>query len=175
MTTPTPERHRHGEIVPPAVDGRSARRWWTARSRLSQLYAAGAIDGWVYSSAVMFRGAAEASMPGLRSSLAACMSTGRSGIPEPSHRALDAARWLRRAHALLGPSAYALVWACVVEDRFWAETGRVLGIDRETVRRRTIVALGALAGVTVSPGWGTVGSGGERSSEPHPTAAGREG
>jgi hypothetical protein len=142
---PSPEFQRHHDIEPPRIDGVAFRPGWRVRSRLDVLRASGMITAAEWLAASEFRNAWERAHMGASSTIAAQPGGGGADPHGRLIAGLGAMGRLRDAERAIGLTATALVHACAVADRPWAEMARAYQCDPHTVRAWTIRAIHALA------------------------------
>lgn len=152
ITSPSPERARHGTVLPPAIDDAHFRQYWKAQDRVEKLCLAGLITPRELRAANAFRIVFEHAFAGalrtqgwnfLRLDKHCLRPNDRPGI---SDRQVAALLRVRKVAQALGALFPLLTWA-VVEDASWTEIGRRLGISCRTAQRWTAASLSALASI----------------------------
>lgn len=161
---PTADRARHAETIePPRVDASSFRQGWRVRSRLDALLADRRISAGVWQVAVEYRDGWARVLAGRGGELGGVRISGVADVHLRQIGLVDTLAVLTEIERRIGRLATALCFACVVEDRSWASTGRLCGRNPETVRDWTALALRALA-----VGWATRRRGASAAWSPPP-------
>ena len=144
---PTAEFRQHHDVHAPRVDRHAFRQGWRVHTRLDSLLAAGRITPGEWQAASEYRdtwGRVMAAM-GATDVARLVLVAGASDAHERLGRVVGAVTRLRRVEALTGSFAAALCFACVVQDRPWADTARILCRDPHTARAWTTEAIRVLA------------------------------
>lgn len=144
VVRPTPERERHGAVEPPEISRTTFRPGWRAATRLDQLLASRRISRAAWQAGADYRTLWEQLAVGGPSSAGSTLRLNVSLHDRLPH-GIEAAAKLRRIEARLEAADQRLCYACVVEDRSWAATGRKFQCNPETARDWTAKALERLA------------------------------
>jgi hypothetical protein len=144
---PAAVRSQHVEAIePPRVDASAFRQGWRVRTRLDALLVDGSITPAQWTAADQYR-ALWGRVFGLATPLDATRGSGR-GAGGPDARAvalLDLSAQVFAVERAIGPLATRLTTLCVIEDRSWAEIGRLTARHPQTARTWCVLAIRAVA------------------------------
>jgi hypothetical protein len=142
---PSADYRQHHDVQAPEINAATFRPGWRVHSRLDALATSGKIDREQLEAAATWgRWAERTGSPGT-SPWRIRVDGGVTSADGHGVRTLAAATKLRESAAALGAARYALLHACVFEDRSWRHIGRRLGVAIETAQARTAEAIAALA------------------------------
>jgi hypothetical protein len=156
MTAPSLAYRQHHDIEAPRVDALAFRQGWRVVTRLDALHRDGRISAGQWQAAVEYRAAWERALTAGGGGAGALVRIGAGGAGDGAASrlaaAVDGISRVRQVHAAIGGHA-ALCFLCIVEDRSWADSGRALGRDPQTVRDWTVLAIAALARAWPRAAW----------------------
>jgi hypothetical protein len=154
MAGPTASYRQHRETIEaPRVDASTFRQGWRIGTRLDGLLADGRITLGEWEAAREYRDAwgRVLQAQGGATDLGTLRSGGNGGQDRLLH-VVDLIAKLRAVEGLIGRFPAWLCFVCVVEDRAWAATGRILHREHRTARDWTVMAIRLLA-----PAWSRAG------------------
>lgn len=135
---------QHHDVEAPRLDATAFRAGWRISSRLDRLLADGLISAGTWQAAIEYRDDWSIAAGGPSASLPFARISSRPDPHAVQLARIAAVKRLRRAEARIGGFAARLVFLCAVDDCPWAEIGRILHRNPETVRDWTASALTAL-------------------------------
>jgi hypothetical protein len=144
---PSPFYRQHVALDAPEINGSSFRPFWRIRTHLDQLALDGTISHAEWLAARQFHRWAAIVLAGAWGS----QSLDRTDAAPIADslilaRRIDARDALHRVRSELGPVAFALLEAHIVNDETWRQIARRFAVTPPTARKWVIIALRALVG-----------------------------
>jgi len=150
-TSPSPERSRHGPLLPPEISDAHFRQYWRAQDRVEKLHLAGLITAAELRAAIAFRTLYHRAHGGdLRTQQWDFIKIDRNcrrpaALPGMDDRRIAALRRLEAIATALG-ALYRVVELVVIDELSWSEARRRLSLgDCRTCKKWAAAALAALA------------------------------
>jgi hypothetical protein len=141
---PTPEFARRYDVLAPRVDDRTFRQGWMVQTRLQALFEQGQITREERDIAFQWKRHAETITPSHVQPWQVRVDTSITATDSGAVHRVHAATVIREAAAVLGPLRVKLLEWSVLEDRSWAEVGRLVRLSDKSAKEHAVEAIQAL-------------------------------